>query len=247
VTSIVTSPAADPHDYEPTAADARAFAGANLVIVNGAGYDPWAEKLLAANPVAGRIVLDVGDLVGVSRGGNPHRWYSPADVHRVIARIERDYATLDPRNTDRYASRRAAFESRGLADYHRLLTSIRRRYDGVRVGASESIFSPLARSVGLALATPPSFLNAISEGAEPTAKDIAAIERQIAEHAIAVWVENSQNTTPDVQRLTDDARAHGIPVTTITETLAPRGTTFQQWQSGQLRALAAALAAGRER
>src|SRR5437588_12986013 len=87
LTSVITSSATDPHDYEPTAADARTVAGAQVVIVNGVGYDPWAPKLLAANPVGGRIVLTVGDLVGVQPGGNPHRWYSPADVQKVIAEI----------------------------------------------------------------------------------------------------------------------------------------------------------------
>src|SRR6266571_2003966 len=92
VTSVITSPATDPHDYEPTAADARTIAGARMVIVNGIGYDPWAGKLIAANPVHGRVVLTVGDLVGIKPGGNPHRWYSPADVQRVIGEIARDYA-----------------------------------------------------------------------------------------------------------------------------------------------------------
>ena len=73
VTSVITSPATDPHDYEPTAADARTLAGARMVIVNGIGYDPWAGKLLAANPVHGRVVLTVGDLLGIKPGGNPHR------------------------------------------------------------------------------------------------------------------------------------------------------------------------------
>src|SRR6185437_14669693 len=76
VTSVITSPATDPHDYEPTAVDARTVAGAQMVIENGIGYDPWAAKLAAANPVSGRIVLDVGSLVGIKAGGNPHRWYS---------------------------------------------------------------------------------------------------------------------------------------------------------------------------
>ncbi len=84
VTSIIDNPDADPHDYEPTAADARTVAGARFALVNGIGYDGWADKLLAADPAAGRTDLDVGDLVGIKPGGNPHRWYSPADVHRVI-------------------------------------------------------------------------------------------------------------------------------------------------------------------
>ena len=89
--------------------------------------------------------------------------------------------------------------------------------------------------------TPASFLKAISEGTEPTAADKTTIDRQIARKQIKVWVYNSQNSTPDVKRLTDAARKKGIPVTTITETLTPASTTFQAWQSRQLRALAAAL------
>ncbi len=77
VTSIIDNPNADPHDYEPTTEDARAMAAANLVIENGVGYDPWAQRLIDANPVSGRHVLDVGTLVGVTTDGNPHRWYSP--------------------------------------------------------------------------------------------------------------------------------------------------------------------------
>src|SRR5438046_8267464 len=68
VTSVITSPATDPHDYEPTAADARTLAEAQLAIVNGIGYDPWASKLIDANPVSGRAVLSVGDLVGIKPG-----------------------------------------------------------------------------------------------------------------------------------------------------------------------------------
>src|ERR1043166_3384200 len=70
VTSVIDNPNADPHDYEPTAADARSIAAARFVIVNGIGYDPWADRLLAANPVTGRDVLDVGKLVGIAVGGN---------------------------------------------------------------------------------------------------------------------------------------------------------------------------------
>jgi zinc/manganese transport system substrate-binding protein len=241
VTSLVASPATDPHDYEPTAADARAVAGARLVIVNGIGYDPWASKLVAANPVGGRLELDVGDLLGIAPGGNPHRWYSPADVRRVVAAITADYVRLDARHAGFFRRARRRFETRGLARYERLIATIRRRYRGVPVGASESIFVPLAQALGLRLVTPPSFLRAISEGTEPTAADEAAIDRQLAGRRFAVWVENGQNRTPDVARITDAARARGIPVTTITETPSPAGASFQAWQVAQLRALAAAL------
>lgn len=243
VTSVITSPATDPHDYEPTAADARAVAGAKLVIVNGVGYDSWASKLVAASPMHGRIVLDAGDVVGVHAGENPHRWYSPADVQQVIDAIVRDYSSLDPRDAGYFTRQKAAFERRSLAQYKHLLATIKRKYRGVRVGASESVFAPLAQALGLDLLTPRSFLKAISEGAEPTARDTTILDRQIASRQIKVWVFNSQNSTPDVQRVTDAARKKGIPVATITETLTPASATFQGWQSHQLQALARALAA----
>jgi len=241
VTSVITSPAADPHDYEPTAVDARTVAGAQMVIENGIGYDPWAAKLVAANPVSGRIVLDVGNLVGIKAGGNPHRWYSPADVQRVISAIVADYRKLDPKDAGYFTQLRTRFETSGLAEYKRLIATIKRRYHGVAVGASESIFAPLAQALGLDLITPPSFLKAISEGTEPSAADKQTIDRQIARRQVRVWIYNSQNSTPDVARITSAARKHGIPVTTVTETLSPATASFQSWQVRQLRALATAL------
>jgi zinc/manganese transport system substrate-binding protein len=240
VTSVIANPATDPHDYEPTSVDARTVAGARMVIVNGIGYDPWAPKLIAANPVAGRLVLTVGDVVGIKPGGNPHRWYSPPNVQQVISTISRDYAKLDPRSASYFRAQKTRFETR-LAQYERLIATIRRRYHGVAVGASESIFAPLAQALGLRLVTPSSFLRAISEGADPTAADKTTVDRQIAKKQIEVWVFNGQNSTPDVARLTDAARRNGIPVTTITETLTPASATFEQWQSAQLKALEAAL------
>jgi zinc/manganese transport system substrate-binding protein len=242
VESVITSPATDPHDYEPTAADARTLAGAQLVIENGIGYDPWAEKLIAANPVSGRIVLNAGDLVGIKPGGNPHRWYSPHDVQRMIDAIVRDFAKLEPKNSSYFARQKTRFEASGLAQYKGLIATIKRKFHGVPVGASESIFAPLAQSLGLRLLTPPTFLKAISEGADPTAADKTTIDRQVAGKQIKVWVFNSQNSTPDVKRVTEAASRRGIPVTTITETLVPASASFQDWQSRQLRALAAALA-----
>jgi zinc/manganese transport system substrate-binding protein len=245
VTSLVRKPGADPHDYEPTAADARALAVAGLAIVNGAGYDPWASRLLAVDAADGRKEINVGDLVGVRAGGNPHRWYSPRDVQRVIAAITSAYRSLDPAHASWYRAQRARFESRGLSGYRSLIESIRGRYAGTAVGASESIFQPLASSLGLRLVTPAAFMNAVSEGAEPTAAAKSQADAQIAERRIRLWVYNSQNATPDVTRLNAEARAHGIPVVTISETPTPAGASFQDWQSRQLAAIERALGGGR--
>ena len=242
VSSIITNPNTDPHSYEPTAADARTIAGAQMVVLDGIGYDPWATQLMAANPVGGRVVLNVGQLVHVPVGGNPHRWYSPTDVHAVIDQITADYQHLDPSASAYFATRRSAYLTQGLARYDQLIAAIKAKYAGTPVGASESIFAPLAQALGLKLLTPPSFLAAISEGTEPTAADKVTIDHQIAAHLIKVYVYNSQNATPDVQSQVQAARAAGIPVTTITETLSPATSTFQAWQVAELQTLQAALA-----
>lgn len=241
VRSIIVNPATDPHSYEPSAADARTMAGARLAIVNGVGYDEWASKLVAANPLEGRVVLDVGDLLGLRAGANPHRWYYPADVAAVVRQITSDYERLDPSASAYFAQRETELEKAGLARYDELRREIRARYAGTPVGYSESIFEGLGEDLGLRLLTPYSFVKAIAEGGEVTAQDKRTVDSQAENHEIAVWVFNSQNVTPDVQRVNQLARAARIPITTVTETLSPASDSFEQWQVAQLEDLKRAL------
>ena len=241
VDSIIVNPNTDPHSYEATASDGAAIARSRMAIVNGIGYDGWASKLIAANPASGRVVLDVGKLLGLSEGENPHQWYSPWSVQRVIAQIVLDYERLDPKDTAYFERRGAAFQARELAEYNRLRSAIRARYGGVPVGYSESIFQPLGEDLGLRLLTPYSFAKAVAEGVDVGAADKQTVDRQAEERSIKVWVYNSQNVSPDVQRVNQLARAAHIPITTITETLSPPSDTFEQWQAAQLASLSAAL------
>jgi zinc/manganese transport system substrate-binding protein len=240
-TSLITNPATDPHAYEPTPTDARNVAGAGVFIENGIGYDSWAAKMLAANPVPARTVLDVGKLVGIADGGNPHRWYSPTDVRAVVDQVTADYAKSDPSGKTYFEQRKSAFLTTGLATYNDLINQIRAKYTGVKVGASESIFSPLAQALGLDLVTPVSFLTAISQGTDVSAADKATIDAQVSSKQIKVYVFNSQNSTPDVAAQVAAAKSGSIPVVAVSETLTPAGATFQQWQCAQLQRLAAAL------
>ena len=241
VDSIITNPNEDPHSYEPTASDARQLASAQLVIDNGVGYDPWTPKLLAANPESGRTVLTVGDLFGLEEGDNPHRWYDPADVEAVANAITADLKQLDPKHASYYDQRHAEFENQGLAAYHRVIADIKARYSGTPVGASESIFALQAPALGLNLTTPYNFLKAISEGTEVSAQDTLTVQRQLSDHEVKVWIYNSQNATPEIQRLNALARAEHIPIARITETLSPANASFQQWQVAQLQRIEQAL------
>jgi zinc/manganese transport system substrate-binding protein len=244
VSSIIVNPNTDPHSYEPTASDGVAMARSQIAIVNGIGYDEWASKLLAANPSGSRAVLDVGKLLGLRQGENPHQWYSPSSVQRVIAQIAADYERRDPTDAAYFERRRTLFVTRDLAEYDRLRDEIRARYAGVPVGYSESIFQPLGEDLHLKLATPYSFAKAIAEGTDVSAADKQTVDGQAERHAIAVWVYNSQNATPDVQRVNQLARAARIPITTVTETLSPASATFEQWQDAELQSLLAALHRG---
>jgi zinc/manganese transport system substrate-binding protein len=242
VVSLISSPDVDPHSYEPTAADARAVAMAQLLVTNGLGYDAWATKLAAADPATGRHTVEVGAVLGLRIGANPHRWYSPTDVHRIVDAITAAYIAADPGDRTSYESLRTNLLSTGFAGYDAVRAAIRANYRGVAVGASESIFAPLAEDLGLNLMTPPTFLRAISEGIDPTAADQLLINDQITQHRIKVYVENIQNRTPDIARQAELAQANGIPVVDVTETLVPVNTTFQSWQVRQLQQLAVALA-----
>ncbi len=239
--SIIVNPGTDPHSYEPTAQDARTMAGARLAIVNGVGYDEWASKLLAASPQSGRVALNVGDLLGLHDGDNPHRWYFPPNVDTVVNQIVADYDRLDPAGAAYFAQRKQTFETRGLARYNELRREIRARYAGAPVGYSESIFQGLGVDLGLRLLTPYSFAKAIAEGGEVTAQDKRTVDSQAEDRRIEVWVFNSQNVTPDVQRVNELARAAHIPIATVTETLSPASDSFEQWQVAELEGLMRAL------
>ncbi|MEV7027301.1 zinc ABC transporter substrate-binding protein [Kitasatospora sp. NPDC093558] len=241
VTSIITNPDTDPHSYEPTANDGRTVAGADYAITNGIGYDAWSDKLLSANPASGRTALKVGDLLGKKEGDNPHQWYSADSVTKVIDRITADYKKIDPADAAYFDTQKKTFTTQTLAKYAQLEADIKAKYAGTPIGASESIVTPLAESVGLKMMTPDTFLDAESEGTDPTAADKATIDQQIAGKQIKIYVYNTQNSNPDVVAQVDAAKKQGIPVAQVTETLAPANATFQDWQTQELQGIADAL------
>ncbi|MFL5897597.1 MAG: metal ABC transporter solute-binding protein, Zn/Mn family [Solirubrobacterales bacterium] len=244
VTEIIANPAVDPHDYEPSSEDAKAFATAQMSIVNGLGYDEWASKLLAASPESSRTELVVGDALGLSDGDNPHQWYSPTSVHRAIGAIVAGYKQALPGHDGYFDARRNAFETVGLGEYDELIARIRSRYAGTAVGASESILEPLAPSLGLRLITPRGLMDGIAEGTEPSTGEKALAEEQVADNLVGLWVYNSQNATPDVRRLNEAAKKAGVPTVAVTETPTPEGASFQKWMVGELEGIEAALARG---
>jgi zinc/manganese transport system substrate-binding protein len=240
VQSVVTDPNADPHEYESNTNDARAFADAGFVILNGAGYDDWAGKLLAANPSSHRTVLVAADLLGKRAGDNPHFWYNPDYVTRMADQITVDYKSIDAADATYFDQQRADFAS-ALKPYTQRLAEIKAKFSGVSVGATESIFVYMAAALGLNLISPTEFMNAVAEGNDPPASAVIDMQNQITGKQIKVLVYNVQTATAVTTNIKRLAALADIPVVGVSETLQPESATFQDWQLSQLLALQNAL------
>jgi zinc/manganese transport system substrate-binding protein len=240
VTSIVTNPNTDPHEYESSATDARAFATADYVVLNGAGYDDWGQKLLSGNPSSNRKVFTVADLLNKKAGDNPHFWYNPDWVDKAADRITADYQAIDSKDSAYFSQQREAFRS-ALKPYHDAIAKIRSTSAGVPIGSTESIFVYMAQALGVNLVSPPEFMRAISEGTDPPAQTVAEFQNQVGNHLITVLVYNVQTSTPITENLKQLAAKNGIPVVGISETVQPINAAFQEWQVKQLNSLQAAL------
>jgi zinc/manganese transport system substrate-binding protein len=240
VTSIVSDPNADPHEYESNADDAKLFAAANYVILNGAGYDSWGDSLLSAGKNANRKVLIVAQLLGKKEGDNPHFWYSPDYVNRVIAQMESDLISMDPKDTAYFQAQDASLKS-SLLEYQNRIANIKQSFGGTKVASTESIFVYLADAAGLDLISPPEFIDAVAEGNDPPAGSVVEFEKQLNGHEPQVLVYNEQTVTPLTDNMKKLAAEANIPTIGITETIQPPDATFQEWMNAQLLTLQNAL------
>ncbi len=240
VQSVVSDPNADPHEYQSGTGDARAVADADLVVLNGVGYDDWGQKLLAAGSSRHRQVLDVGRLLGRKAGDNPHFWYDPAAVVKVADAVTARYESIDATDASYFVQRRSDFTT-ALKPYLDEIAAIKQRYSGTAIGATESVFGYMAAALGLDLISPRAFMDAVSQGNDPPVSAVATFHDQVAGNRIKVLVYNVQTATAVTTNLKALAAAHLIPTVGVSETLRPPGITFQDWQVAQLRNLEGAL------
>jgi zinc/manganese transport system substrate-binding protein len=191
VISILSNPQQDPHLFEVSPSVVRALAGAQIVLYNGAGYDPWMDNLLKVTPKASREVIVAAQIVEAK-----------PDAHAAD-----------------YAARSRAFLA-SLKPLDEKIAALRASYGGVPVTATEPIFGDMAAALHLTMLNQ-RFQLAVMNNTEPSAADFAAFERSLRMHSVRVLFYNKQASDNLVRHVVDLARASNIPVVGITETCPP--------------------------
>jgi zinc/manganese transport system substrate-binding protein len=238
VTSILSNPDEDPHLFEASPKTARALQNAALVVYNGADYDPWMDKLLAASKGEKRTTIVAAQLTGKKSGDNPHLWYDPATMPTVAKAVSQYLEQADPAHKSDYDARLTAFLA-SMKPVDDKVADLKAHYKGVPVTATEPVFGYMADAIGLDVRNG-RFQLAVMNDTEPSASDIAAFEKDLKERRVHVLIYNSQASDALTKRMLKVAQDSHVPSISVTETL-PAGKTFQTWMSSQLDRLSAAL------
>jgi zinc/manganese transport system substrate-binding protein len=239
VNTVLASSSIDPHDYEPSPADAASFIGAKLVVVNGADYDHWATDL-AATSASSVPVINAAEVTRTPEGANPHLWYSPSAVTLVADAVTSQLSKIDPSAATYFGARRAAFGAE-LQSYTSLIDNIRTGSAGKSYAATEGVFDYLAEALGLVNRTPQGYRRAATNESDPSPADIGAFRTALASRLIDVLIYNTQTEGSIPEQIRQAAEQAGVPVVEVTETVPPGQSSFVSWQDQQLQALGEAL------
>jgi zinc/manganese transport system substrate-binding protein len=238
VTSLITNPSADPHQYESDAADAAAVAGARVIVQNGLGYDDFMNDL--ENAGGGHpAVVSAQRALGLPAGANPHAWYDVPRVPAVAGAIEAALSRADPADAGIFRENLARFDE-SLGPLLSVIAEIRAKYSGAPVAYTERLPGYLLADAGLRVATPPGFALAVEDGAEPSLSDTQAMDALVTGRRVRLLLYNRQATSAVAERVRLLAEQAGVPVVALSETLPPH-TCYQRWQLGQERAILGAL------
>jgi zinc/manganese transport system substrate-binding protein len=231
VISILNNPDQDPHLFEVSPAVVREIAAANIVVANGADYDPWIERIIKVTPAPGRAVIIAADLMHRRSGDNPHLWYDPATIPAVARALAAAFAAADPGHRAEYDTRLASFLA-ALAPLDAKIANLHSKYAGTAVAATEPVFGEMAQALGLDMRDT-SFQRAVMNDTEPSARDIAALQNDLKSHKVKVLFFNKQAAGTLVRHIVDLAQASGVAVVAVSET-APPGVSYRDWMLHQL-------------
>jgi zinc/manganese transport system substrate-binding protein len=239
VTSILSDPNIDPHEYESNVQNGVAVSKAQLVIQNGDDYDTWMDKLLSASPNPQRVVLVGANIADHKLPDNPHVWYGLDNIQTIAGEITKSLVKIDPADQQAFEDNLSRFQQ-SLVPIQQKMADLKAKYTGTPVGLTETIYLYQTTPIGLNVMTPFEFEKAIAEGNDPPAAAVVTANDQINKHEIKVLIYNVQTVTPLTTNLQNEAKSENIPVVAVSETM-PAGKTYQQWMLDQLNALEQAL------
>jgi zinc/manganese transport system substrate-binding protein len=239
VSSILTNPNQDPHEFTTNADTAKSVADADIVIYSGVSYDPWMDKLLGTPGKADRVVINVGALIGGKDGDNPHIWYDPKTMPALVAKLVAVLSKRTPDEAAMYQKRQDDFNASMKPELDKI-AAIRAQSAGLEVTATEPVFGYMAGALGFKMLNY-DFQIQIMNDAEPTADETAAFEQSLKSHTAKILFYNSQVTDPTTDRIQKIARTAGVPIVGVTETQPPDQKSYVDWMMHELDGVQAAL------
>ena len=216
ISSILSNPDQDPHLFEASPSVARALSAARIVIYNGADYDPWMAKLLRAAKSGDRAVVVVAELARKKAGDNPHLWYDVGIMAAAARGVSAALVAADAGGRAGYEARLAGFLE-SLMPIQALIASMRAKYAGAAVTATEPVFGYMAAALGLVMRNE-RFQLAVMNNTEPRVSDTAAFEADLRGHRVRALLYNSQASNTAAKRLLGIAGQVGVPVVGVSET-----------------------------
>ena len=240
--AVMSNPNTDPHTFEASASVGRLVNAARLVVQNGLGYDTFMNTIENAVPDSSRQVIVVQKLLGLPDSTpNPHLWYKPGVMPAVAKAIAADLAALQPAHAAYFKARAAAF-TRSLAAWTSAIAAFKANYPGTPVATTEPVADYLLQAAGADNRTPWAFQADIMNGTDPSAQDVAAQRSLFTQHQVKVFLYNQQVTDSLTESFISLARANGIPVVGVYETMPEPGYHYQSWMLAEVRDLRAAVA-----
>lgn len=243
VTSIITSPDADPHEYEANTRNQLALTDAAVVIENGGGYDDFMDRMLKSSKNTSATVLNAVTISGKKAAAgaelNEHVWYDFPTVAKVVDQLQQAYAKAAPADASTFQQNAADLKQKldGLTQQE---AALKAKYDGQPVAITEPVPLYLLDAAGLQNKTPAEFSEAIEEDTDVPAKVLDATLQLYSKHQVKLLAYNAQTAGPETEKVLNAAKQNDIPVVPVTETL-PSGKDYVGWMSANLAAVGAAL------
>ncbi|KUL43431.1 metal ABC transporter solute-binding protein, Zn/Mn family [Streptomyces regalis] len=242
VTSIIRDPDRDPHSYEANTQNQLALSKAKVVIENGGGYDDFIDRMLKSGGSSAEVINAV-DVSGKSApaGGelNEHVWYDFPTVARLADRIAAALGKAAPDDAATFTRNAGTFKAK-LKPLETKEAQIKADHGGEPVAITEPVPLYMTEASGLVNKTPEEFSEAIEEGDDVSPRRLQETLALFTGKQVKALVYNDQTTGPQTEKVEQAAKAAGIPVVPVTETL-PEGKGYVGWMTANVDALASAL------